>query len=99
MPKDAPKGKKVKETRAPYRLRQAESSFPDDWDWVRSHRARLEREYADRWVAVAGGRVVGVGVRLVTALNQAKKRGVDHPLVVAIKPAKTRRARQVGQWL
>jgi hypothetical protein len=66
-----------------------------DWRWVEVNRERLEERYAGRWVAVDGERVVGAGVRLSTAMRQAKRAGIEHPFVTGFKKAEYRGAFEV----
>lgn len=107
--KDSPKRqKRIREPRTMYeteqRLRAARSSVkPDkrvllDWKWVQANRARLEKQYAGRWIAVSGQRIVGVGVKLSTAKRQAEKAGVPQPFVTAFKAAKYRGMVEVPLW-
>jgi transposase InsO family protein len=92
---------RVKETRAAYRARRARpaDAVVADWQWVEMNRERLEERYAGRWIAVAGERVVGAGVKLPTAIRQAKKAGIEHPFVTAFRKAEYRGAIEVPHWL
>ena len=92
---------RVRETRAAYRAGGARSSdaVVTDWQWLEANRERLEERYAGRWIAVAGERVVGAGVKLPTAIRQAKKAGIEHPFVTAFRKAEYRGAIEVPHWL
>lgn len=68
------------------------------WEWVEANEDSLEEQYADRWIAVADCRVVGSGVRLATALRQAKAKGYDHPFVTAFRPKQLQNAVIIGCW-
>jgi hypothetical protein len=89
--------KGVNETRAAYRAGRARPSdaVVADCRWVEANRERLEERYAGCWVAVAGERVVGAGVRLSTAMRQAKRAGIEHPFVTGFKKAEYRGAFEV----
>jgi hypothetical protein len=43
-----------------------------DFAWLNEHSPDLVREYAGKWVAVAEGRVVGVGDTATEAAEQAR---------------------------
>src|SRR3990172_7948179 len=107
--KGEPKGRKrIREPRAVYEATKrpaTERSTAEldtrgraDWNGVQANRVRLEKQYAGRWIAVAKKRVVGDGVRLASALRQAKAKGVDHPLAMAFRPARLRDAVVVPLW-
>lgn len=42
-----------------------------DFAWLTEHGAELIREYAGKWIAVADGKVVGVGETAPAAAEQA----------------------------
>lgn len=102
---NSPRRKNIREARAVYQTRQSRVAgrsrmeragrVQPDWQWVQANRARLEEQYAGRWIAVADAGIVGTGSRLATALKQAKAQGIDHPFVVAFKTAKYRDAVEV----
>ena len=80
-------------------IRDVSDERIEDWEWVQQEYARLSEEYAGRWIAVSGRRVVGASPRLATAVRQARKAGVEHPFVTAFKAAKYRRTLEVAHWL
>ncbi len=45
-----------------------------DFTWLNEHGADLIREYAGKWIAVAGGNVVGVGDTATQASAQASEK-------------------------
>ena len=99
---DQPKARKerVKEARAAYqpgRTRLSDTAVAE-WQWVEANRERLQQQYAGRWIAVAGERIVGAGMKLSTAMRQAKSAGVEHPFVTAFKKAEHRGASEVPHW-
>lgn len=90
------------EPRAPYKAPHKEAmsqSGQPDWEWIRENREQLAERYAGCWVAVSGGQVVGAGVRLATALKQARAHGIDHPFVTTIRPVKRQGTAEVAHWL
>ncbi len=98
--------RRIRELRSPYKVRRARlararssGARQPAWEWIRANRASLEQRYAGRWIAVSSGRIVGQGVKLATALRQARVAGVDHPFVTAFKAAKYRGAAEVPHWL
>jgi hypothetical protein len=95
------KEERVRETRASYRPKreQPSSSEATEWQWIEANRERLQEQYAGRWIAVADERVVGAGVKLSTAMRQAKRAGIEHPFVTAFKKAEHRGAVEVPHWL
>ena len=108
MPGRSKRQSRIRESKVAYRARQKmgvratakEVPFAlEDWEWVQQEYARLSEEYAGRWIAVSGRRVVGASPRLATAVRQARKAGVEHPFVTAFKAAKYRRTLEVAHWL
>ena len=45
-----------------------------DFAWLTEHGAELIRDYAGKWIAVADGKVVGVGQTAPDAAKQASRR-------------------------
>ena len=92
--------KRIGEPRAVYETqrRSAAKRTVLDWEWVEENRSWLEKQYAGRWIAVSKERIVGVGVKLSTAMKQAKKAGVPQPFVTAFKAAKYRGMAEVPLW-
>jgi len=89
--------KKRPKTAGPRPMASGELSA--DWQWVQAHRAQLEEQYAGRWIAVSNKKVAGAGIKLSTALKQAKLAGAVDPFVTAFKPTRFRKQPQVPQWL
>jgi hypothetical protein len=103
MPKKG-QGKQLREARVVYTADEETADSAArlavaDGDWVQANHARLERKYPGRWIAVHNRRVVGAGIRLSTALKQARAHGVEHPLVTAFRPARLQALPEVAQWL
>ena len=58
----------------PFNTRHAEQ------DWLRVNRA----QYAGKWVALEGDRLISLGDEARAVLEQARENGVLHPLLVQI---------------
>lgn len=97
--------KRLAEGRVLYRARgssakpRAKAGTLPDWKWVQANRRKLERDYAGRWIAVSGRRIVGTGAKLSTAVRQARKAGVEHPFVTAFRATRYQDAARVPHWL
>lgn len=44
-----------------------------DFGWLVEHSLEISDKYAGRWIAVHGGRVIGIGGTAVEAADQARK--------------------------
>ena len=53
-----------------------------DIAWLTEHGAELLREYAGKWVAVADGRIVGVGDTAPEAALKASEAAPDRPFIL-----------------
>lgn len=53
-----------------------------DMAWLTEHGAELLREYAGKWVAVADGKIVGVGDTAPEAARKASEAAPDRPFIL-----------------
>jgi hypothetical protein len=59
--------------------------------WLAANRARLEKEYPGKWVAVHGSELVAIGDSPSEVVSAAQARGIDDPLIDVMR---SRRAQE-----
>jgi len=58
--------------------------FGEDVDWLSEKQAMLRKKFADKYVAVAGNRVIDSDLKLEALLKRLKEKGAD-PGQIAIE--------------
>lgn len=53
-----------------------------DFAWLIDHGAELARDYDGKWIAVAGGRIVGVGDSAPAAAAHAREQAHGEPFIL-----------------
>jgi len=58
--------------------------FGEDVDWISEKQATLRKKFADKYIAVAGNRVIDSDLKLEALLKRLKEKGKD-PSQIAIE--------------
>jgi Family of unknown function (DUF5678) len=65
--------------------REIQPLMQEEMRWYAENEASLEAEYFGKWIAFDKTGLVGVGETLHDALEMAKEKGVEKPLVTGIR--------------
>jgi hypothetical protein len=57
----------------------------EEMRWLDENRARLEKQYPGRFIAVYGRELVGLGSSMKEAADQARAKGIERPLLTGLK--------------
>jgi hypothetical protein len=64
----------------------------EEMRWLREPRSRLESKHPGEWIAISGNRLVALGPDAITVLEAAKEKGIERPLVTALRSRQSQEA-------
>jgi hypothetical protein len=66
--------------------------------WLDANMRDLEENHAGQWVALQGDELIAVGDKLSDVLAAARSKGVENPLITAIRAKKYQGVQMFRKW-